>query len=106
LDRYQLLVPVLNISLDLQSKFSYNGCMMTKEEELARCIEDRDIAENDAILLGEEMRQFEIAHPDDFEEHDEWNSLHDEINALDSEASYLTACIEDLEDQIAESEKI
>lgn len=73
---------------------------MTKEEELRRTIEDRDVAESDAELIGQEMADLERAFPDSYEELDDWNALHHEHNALENEAMYLTRCIEELEDEV------
>ena len=75
--------------------------MMDIEEELERAIADRDMAESEAERLSYEMADIERENPD-FEEDEEWLSLHDEVNALENEAHYLTSCIEDLKEQIAD----
>lgn len=74
---------------------------MDIEEELERAIADRDMAESEAERLSYEMADIERENPD-FEEDEEWLSLHDEVNALENEAHYLTSCIEDLKEQIAD----
>lgn len=66
------------------------------ENELERLIEDRDSAENEAVRLEEEMGVIEREYPDSYEDFEEWNSLHHEVNELNNWASYLTSCIEDL----------
>ncbi len=66
---------------------------MTREEELARMIEDRDIAENDAQTYSDEMDEIEEQYPDSFEERDDWNSLDCAVRDLENEAAYLTSWI-------------
>jgi predicted RNase H-like nuclease (RuvC/YqgF family) len=73
---------------------------MTKEEELARAIEDRDYAEDEVRHLEQELADFEAAHPDDYESYDDWNALENEIRQLDNHAMYLTHCIESLREEI------
>lgn len=70
---------------------------MDREKELARAIEDRDMAEDDALILGDEAIAIEREYPDTFEERDDWNALDREINALNNEAMYLTSWIESYE---------
>lgn len=79
--------------------------MMTREEELERAIEDRNMAEDDIDSLNHEVMVLEHQYPSDFESLDEWNSLDKEITSLSNEVMYLTSCIEDLKYQIAESEE-
>jgi hypothetical protein len=76
--------------------------MMSKEEELKRVIKDRDMAENDAHSLEQELSDFEFAHPDDYQDYDEWNNLDYEIRALENEAMYLTHVIESLKEELGD----
>ena len=66
------------------------------ENELELLIEDRDSAEDEALRLENEMTLIEREYPDSYEDFEEWNSLHNEVNELNNWASYLTSCIEDL----------
>jgi len=71
---------------------------MTKDEELKKLIEDRYDAEADLEHLYQEMGDLEAADPD-YEESDEWNALHHEMNEQENNISYLTACIDSFEDE-------
>ena len=64
---------------------------------MARTIEDRDIVENDAELIGEEMRQIEMSN-EDFLNSSDWNELYRVYSELMNEAMYLTKVIEELTD--------
>ena len=71
---------------------------MDREEELARMIADRNMAEDDAERLTDEIISLERQYPDTFEEMEEYNALDREINNLNNEAMYLTSCIQSYEE--------
>lgn len=68
---------------------------MTDQEELARLYEDRDMLEIDIDMMNEEMRQMEFNGTDEEDEY--YSGLQSEVNAMENEVMYLTACIESLE---------
>lgn len=67
------------------------------KSELERLKEDRDQSECEMEHIDTEMRQFEIDHPEDFEDHEDYERLVDEHNELTNWVAYLTACIESIE---------
>lgn len=64
--------------------------MMTREEELKRLYEDRDMNETDLELYNEELKALD-------EESEEYDDLCNEISALENEIMYQTACIISIE---------
>ena len=69
---------------------------MTKEEELQRYIEERDMLENQIEADNEIMKQLE-AESDDYESRDEWNYAWDEVTAAQNEVQSLDRLIAELE---------
>ena len=72
---------------------------MTKEEELQRYIEERDMLENQIEADNEIMKQLE-AESDDYESRDEWNYTWDEITAAQNEVQSLDRLIAELEEDM------
>ncbi len=66
-------------------------------EELERLIEDRNQAEDDLEHLEEELNAFERLHPEDHQDFEEWNDLHNEVNEATNHVAYLNCWIESYE---------
>ena len=64
---------------------------MTREQELSRLYEDRNMLELDIDLLDEELKYME-------EDSEEWNATYTEVTHMMNEVRYMTACIESLEE--------
>jgi hypothetical protein len=64
---------------------------MTKEQELKRLYEDRDMLEIDIDDMNQELKSVE---PDSERE----DYLYSEINSMENEVAYINVCIQDLED--------
>ena len=64
---------------------------MTKEEELKRMYEDRDMLEIDIDDMNEELKSVE---PNS----DREDYLYSEINSMENEVTYITVCIQELEE--------
>ncbi|RZK41875.1 MAG: hypothetical protein EOO61_05720 [Hymenobacter sp.] len=69
---------------------------MTKEEELQRYIEERDMLENQRDGDNDILAQLEAEH-DDYESMDEWNYAWDEVTAAQNEVMSLDRLIAELE---------
>ena len=65
--------------------------MMTRQEELRRAIEDRDMLETDIDLMNDELRYLD-------EESEKFEDLESEINNMQNQVYYLNHVIEDLQD--------
>lgn len=71
---------------------------MTREEELQRYIEERDMLENQIEADNEIMNQIEAEIPFDYESVPEWNYAWDEITAAENEVQSLNVAIKELQD--------
>lgn len=71
---------------------------MTREEELNRYYEERDVLEHDIELANRETIALELYERDPENDNPRWQELWDEINAAENEVSCLTNWINDLED--------